>query len=124
MARLFLHSPTTAGDEAQNWRTLRAPYYAQPLNCPYFYETTDSAATAHGPPHAKMKSEPDIANKRKTDSEAIATLAGIAVAAKKRSCRYREGRGNLAIIAYRSLSTQKRPIAALPRNGAMGQKLP
>jgi hypothetical protein len=42
--------------------------------------------------HAKMKSEPDIANKRKTDSEAIATLAGTTLAAKQRSCRYRERR--------------------------------
>jgi len=32
--------------------------------------------------HAKMKSEPDIANKKKTDSESIATLAGTTLAAK------------------------------------------
>jgi hypothetical protein len=67
-----------------------------------------------------MKSEPDIDNKRKTDSEAIATPAGTTLAAIQRSCRYRERRGHLAIIANRSLFTQKRPFAALPRNVAMG----
>jgi hypothetical protein len=46
-----------------------------------------------------MKSEPDIANKRKTDSETIAALAGTTLAAKRRSCRYRERRGHLAIMA-------------------------
>jgi hypothetical protein len=95
-----------------------------PPNCPYSYEITDSATAAQGLPHEKMKSEPDIANKRETDSEAIATLAGTTLASKQRSCRYRERRRHLAIIANRSLFTQKRPFAALPRNDAKGHERP
>jgi hypothetical protein len=60
-----------------------------------------------------MKSEPDIANKRKTDSETIAALAGTTLAAKQRSRRYRESKG--------TSRDHGKSVAVHPKDGVIGR---